>query len=153
MTIEDMLEQIWFAYPNDLCKGKKGGKKPALQALKKANLSEDEFKKVLLNIKAQSDADRKDPESYRWPFISTYINQARWDDWTPQEERKTSVKLCHCGQETMGSRFTTCIDHHKEEETPVLLELRQRYVDLGLKDKTPDECRQLYKKILERLAL
>ena len=134
MNKDEMFNKLWFAYPNDLCRSKKGGKTPAKKAFDKLNPSEKEFNRIMLNLEAQARADRKDPDSYRWPFVSTYLNQNRFDDWTPEEERKkVDLDQCsfdNCTHEVMGRRFKTCQTHHRFEESKN--EIRNQLKKIGL---------------------
>jgi len=143
MTEEEMLNTIWFNYPSDLCKNKRGGKPPALQAIKKRKFTEQTFNKFILDLKAHIRNDRKDPEAYRWPFVSTYINQHREQDVIETVDKPVQV-LSQCSQpgcknEVHGPRFKHCVYHLPQDQNdPVLIKLRQKYIDMGLKQR-PDE--------------
>ena len=48
-----------------------------------------------------------------WPMISTYVNQARWEDELESVDfagAKTALDTatCKCGEPTLGPRFKTC---------------------------------------------
>jgi|GEM_PF-3989891 len=155
MTEEEQFNKLWFQYPTDLCKNKRGGKQPAFQAFKKLKLDEDQYNTLLLNMAAQVRNDRKDPDAYRWPFVSTYLNQRRFDDVVNIVEKPTyTANKCSvngCNQDVHGSRFIHCIDHLPETNRILLNKMRQKYVDLGLvrdKDETKqqhlDRCRKVY---------
>lgn len=110
-NIEEAFDKIWWAYPNDLCKGKKGGKQPALQAFKKVCKSEKDFEHILLNINIQKISDKKNPDAYRWPFVSSYLNQRRFDDLIdPGQEKQIRIeKACViCGNPTHGHNYDKC---------------------------------------------
>ena len=118
MTIEEMFEKLWWSYPNDLCKGKKGGKQPALKALKKINPDEKEFKRIMLSLEAMKKADRKDKDAYRWAFVSSWLNQARYDDAMPEMRDEVhevkDEKICKidgCKQFVLGPNYTVCSVH------------------------------------------
>lgn len=146
MTIEEMFESLWVSYPSDLCRKKRGGKQPALSAFKKINPSEQEFNRIMQNMKAQIREDRKDKDAYRWPFVSSYLNQGRYDDYIEIKEKqiKTDIKKCSidsCNDEVHGSGFTKCAFHLGSNDE----RLRQSYVRTGLDMKSPtfvEDCRK-----------
>ena len=149
MTIEEMFEKIWWSYPNDLCKGKKGGKQPALKALKKINPDEKEFKRIMLSLEAMKKADRKDPDAYRWAFVSSWLNQARYDDAMPEMRdevhEKREEKECKeegCRESVLGTNYSVCARHipcrHDDR-------LRAAWLKTGLDRNSPDfgtKCRE-----------
>lgn len=116
-TVEEMFDALWFGYPTDLCRNKRGGKKPALTAFKKINPDSKEFYRMMENMKAQVRADRKSPDAYRWPFVSTYLNQARYDDVIASEServQKQDLKTCSvddCNNDVHGQMFSKCAFH------------------------------------------
>lgn len=117
MTIEQMFEQLWTQYPADLCKGKRGGRQPAFRAFKKINPDEKEFKRIMDNMKAMIRADRGDKDSYRWPFVSSYLNQARYDDFIiskSMEVESQPLRFCHingCKESVHGATYNCCSKH------------------------------------------
>lgn len=147
MTNDEMFKKLWFEYPNDLCNKRKGSKQTALKAMEKLKLDEAGFNKIMDNMRAQIRYDRKDPDAYRWPFLSTYLNQGRYDCDIPSmdtiKERQIGAKCLveGCNDEVHGPAFSTCGFHinNKDER------LRQAYIRTGLDRKSPDfveECRK-----------
>jgi len=157
MTEDEMFNKIWFAYPSDLCKNKRGGKQPALQAFKKLKLNQKDFDTLMLNMAAQVKNDRNDKDAYRWPFVSTYLNQRRFDDTVTIVEKPVyqSKECCQegCKDPVHGQSFKHCGLHlPRDNSDPILIKLRQKYKDLGLiqtKDETKQEhlarCKKVYK--------
>jgi len=147
MTLEDKFEKLWTQYPRDLCKGKRGGRQPAFKAFKKINPDDTEFERIMANMKAMIRADKSDPDAYRWPFVSSYLNQARYDDFiAPATERTArNLKTCcveGCRQDVHGSSFQHCSTHipnaHGEE-------IKQAWIRTGIDTKSPtltDDCRE-----------
>ena len=157
MTIEEMFEKLWWSYPNDLCKGKKGGKQPALKALKKINPDEKEFKRIMLSLEAMKKAVRKDPDAYRWAFVSSWLNQARYDDAMPDMQtveplKKTKLNICknngcsdtvHSNKEHLSSDFEYCAKHIPSPKWDK--RLRDAWKETGLDMNSPTlvaDCRE-----------
>lgn len=143
LTEQEMFDKLWFSYPTDLCKNKRGGKQPAFNAFKKLKVDEKEFNRIMLNLQAQIRNDRNDPDAYRWPFVSSYLNQKRFDDTVDIVEKPVYVgSTCEyqsCTNEVHGPKFKHCVYHlPTDQNDPVLSKLRQKYVDMGLKQR-PDE--------------
>lgn len=117
--LEEFFNKLWFKYPTDLCKGKKGGKTPAWNALKKINPDEQEQTRIMRNLEAQIRFDRQDPDAYRWPFLSSYLNQHRYDDEVAsvaELKQRTELKNCEkCGSCVHGEKYTLCTDHLYEK--------------------------------------
>ena len=144
-----MFEKLWISYPNDLCNKKRGGKQPALKAFKKINPDEAEFNRMMANMKAQVREDRKNPkDAYRWPFISSYLNQGRYDDYiesSTSKEKAKSLKTCAtngCDSDVHGSMYTKCAFHCGDTNEL----LSGAYRKLGLDIKSPDfvsQCRDI----------
>ena len=112
----DNFETLWTSYPSDLCKKKRGSKLLAKKAFDKINPDEQEFKRIMMSMRAQIKADRMDKDSYRWPFVSSYLNQARYDDYIePTKEIKSEeLKRCDhdgCLDRVIGSSFSVCSRH------------------------------------------
>ena len=146
MTIEDMFERFWVSYPSDLCKKKRGGKQPALKAFQKINPSEEEFNRMMANMKAQIRADRQDKDAYRWPFVSSYLNQGRYDDMIDPVETKyvQEIKTCSmdkCSNPVHGPGFLVCSTHVPNKHSELL---KSAWVRTGISTKDPDyreQCR------------
>ena len=160
---EKAFTALWFAYPTKLCNNKRGGKQPARRAFDKCCTSEDEFKRIIDNMKAQARNDLNDPEAYRWPYVSTYLNQRRYDDVIETVEKQAYVlNVCDhkdCDRETHGPKFKYCIHHlPTDNNDPVLVKLREHYVKMGLvrqKDESKQShlarCKAIYKEGLRRI--
>ena len=150
MTIEDMFTKLWFKYPTDLCRNKRGGKTPALQAFKKLNPDQDEFDRIMRNMDAQIRMDRKDKDAYRWPFVSTYLNQRRYDDviesvQTVEKRPETKCSVDNCNSPIHGSSFSVCSFHIPSIHD---LKLREGWKETGLCRKSPtlaQDCREYCK--------
>jgi len=126
MTKEEQIQvcewfeaQFWTTYPGDLTRNKhgkrdnKGGKTYAMECmLKVPNIEKpEEQKKIIGNLKAQIRYDRQDPDATRWPMVSSYVNRRRmYDEIESTAELKLSLekKLCKCGQETIGPKYSEC---------------------------------------------
>jgi len=156
-SIEEKFELFWFGYPTDLCKNKRGGKQPALKAFKKINPDQKEFYRMMENMKAQIRADRKDKDFYRWPFVSSYLNQARYDDVIASESvrmDKENLKTCSidkCHNDVHGSSFVYCADHIPNAHSDLLA---NAYRSLQLDIKSPDfidRCRSLCRQGLNNM--
>ena len=156
MNIEEMFDKIWWKYPNDLCKGKKGGKAPALKALKRINPDEQEFNRIMGNLDAQIRHDRQDKDAYRWPFLSSYLNQQRYDDEIPsstinrevQELGTCSVDGCSDFVHHVGGRF--CAFHIPSQHDE---RLRQAWTRTGLSIKDPDFAQKARDYCKERMKV
>lgn len=143
-SVEERFNAMWFGYPTDLCKGKRGGKANALKAFKKVNPDEKEFYRMMENMKAQIRADRKDKDAYRWPFVSTYINQARYDDVIESEQARVTEKLKECSVEgckddVHGQMFDKCAFHTNSTDKA----LSDAWKATGIDFKSPsfrDDC-------------
>ena len=147
MNIEEQFERLWVSYPADLCKGKRGGRQPAYKAFKKINPDEKEFNRIMANMKAMVKADRQDKDSYRWPFVSSYLNQARYDDFIlPAQERSTEeLTICcteNCNEKVHGRSFKYCSEHVPNAHSDLLAKAWTRQ---GIDFKSPtfvDDCRK-----------
>ena len=160
MNIEEMFDSFWFAYPTDLCRGKRGGKANALKAWKKINPDEKEFFRIMENMKAQIRHDRKDKDAYRWPFCSSYLNQSRFDDIIESETvriDREDLKTCcieDCKQDVHGSSFQYCAEHVPNAHSDLLT---KAFKATGLQYSSPDFvkdcqaiCRQGLTKIINK---
>ena len=148
---EEQLNQwfntFWTSYPADLCNGKRGGKVPGFKAFKKVATSEDEFNRILANMKAQIKADRSEKDPYRWPFVSSYLNRCRFDDYImPQSENKSpELKTCSvdgCNHDVHGPSFKFCAFHIPSAHSD---NIKQAFIRTGLDYKSPtfiDDCRR-----------
>jgi hypothetical protein len=146
--INAWFNTFWTSYPADLCKGKRGGKVPGLKAFKKVATSEDEFNRILANMKAQIKADRHEKDPYRWPFVSSYLNQCRFDDYIMpstgdierEELKKCSVESCN--NYVHGPSFKFCSFHIPSAHDD---NIKQAWTRTGLDYKSPtfiDDCRK-----------
>ena len=110
---------FWPTYPGDLTRNRngkrdnKGSKTYGMECiLKVPNISSrEEQKKIIGNLKAQIRYDRQDPDATRWPMVSSYVNRRRmYDEIESTAELKLSLerKLCKCGQETVGPKYSEC---------------------------------------------
>ena len=154
---DELFAKLWFTYPTQLCKGKRGGKQPARKAFDKVCTSEEEFNRIMLNMKAQIRNDLNDPDAYRWPFLSSYLNQRRFDDVIEINEKPVYVsEQCAergCNNEVHGPKFNHCIHHlPTDKNDPILIKLREHYVKMGLvrqKDESKQShlarCKAIYK--------
>lgn len=117
-----MLDKLWPAYPSDLTEGKKGSRGEALKCIIRKAPSDEELERILRNLEAQKKYDRALKESggfvYRWPFMSTYINQMRYDDeiqGAHSELKKQDLSKCEkCDREVHGPKFKFCTEHLAE---------------------------------------
>lgn len=145
--IEEMFEKLWTQYPADLCKGKRGGRQPAFKAFKKINPDETEFKRIMVNMKAMIRADRGDKDSYRWPFVSSYLNQARYDDFilpactTSSPEQLEVCSVDSCNKKVHGQSFKFCSFHIPNNFSD---KIKKAFEETGLDYTSPtftDDCR------------
>ena len=157
-TIEEKFAAIWFGYPTDLCGGKRGGKANALKAFKKINPDHSEFYRMMENMKAQIRHDRKDKDAYRWPFVSSYLNQARYDDVIESEaERMDRVELrtCsieNCNNDVHGMKFKYSADHIPNAHSDLLA---NAWKQTGLKygsDNFVNDCRLMCRQGLNKMV-
>jgi hypothetical protein len=146
---------FWTSYPADLCNGKRGGKVPGLKAFKKVATSEDEFNRILANMKAQIKADRSEKDPYRWPFVSSYLNQCRFDDYIMpvNDIERQELKTCKengCRQDVHGPSFDVCSEHvpnaHREY-------MKQAWIRIGIQNGSPDFVEQCRQQCRERMNL
>jgi len=145
--LEKMFEKLWTSYPADLCKGKRGGRQPAFRAFKKINPDEAEFNRIMGNMKAMIKADRSDKDPYRWPFVSSYLNQARYDDFIMPKNESSVQELTHCciekcSNKVHGASFKYCADHVPNAHSDLLA---QAWTRSGIDYKSPtfvDDCRK-----------
>ena len=153
MDIDEMFNKFWWAYPKDLSKGKKGGKVPALKAFKKINPDETEFNRIMGNMEAQIKADRGDSDSYRWPFVSSYLNQYRFDDEIMAVSTKIETAdlnecgVTGCNKEVHGYSFEYCSFHipAKQGGEKREGEIAKAWEATGLDANSPslvEECRK-----------
>ena len=158
MTIDEMFNAFWFAYPTDLSRNKRGGKQNALKAFKKINPDQKEFYRIMENMKAQVRHDRKDKDAYRWPFVSSYLNQARYDDVIGSEAERIDredLKTCcieNCNNDVHGSSFQYCADHVPNAHSDILA---QAWKKTGIKYGSTDfvnECRVACRQNMNKLT-
>lgn len=116
-SLEDWFNEFWSCYPTDLCDKKKGPKPPALRAATKIfkKDGEKELKRILDNMRALVKRDRFEKERggtvYRWPFVSTFLNQGYYDNEIESySEAPKSVSLCTCGEKAQGK----CLKCHEK---------------------------------------
>ena len=147
MTIDEMFNAFWFAYPTDLSRNKRGGKQNALKAFKKINPDQAEFYRMMENMKAQIRHDRKDADADRWPFVSSYLNQARYDDVIESEvdrKERVDLKTCcieDCRNDVHGSKYQYCADHIPNAHSDLLTAAwKQTGIKYGSNDFI-NECR------------
>ena len=146
MITMDNFETFWTSYPSDLCKKKRGSKQVARKSFDKINPDEAEFKRIMANMRAQIKADRMDKDAYRWPFVSSYLNQARYDDFIEptQREIRKDEKICKmdgCKQFVHGINYDVCPVHIPSRMDD---RLRAAWRATGLKRKSPtlaQDCR------------
>jgi len=155
MTTEDMFSKLWFAYPTDLCKNKRGGKQPAFQAFKKLKLDEDEFDRIMRNMAAQIRMDRQDKDAYRWPFVSTYLNQRRFDDVieSVQTVEKQESRICtvdSCNNPVHGNSYSVCSFHVPNNHDA---RLREAWLRTGINKSDPDYLDQCRAYVKERFKV
>ena len=153
-----MFAAIWFGYPTDLCGGKRGGKANALKAFKKINPDQAEFFRMMENMKAQVRHDRKDKDSYRWPFVSSYLNQSRFDDVIESEtvrmdrEELSTCCIDNCNNDVHGKSFKYCPEHVPNAHSDLLT---KAFKETGLKYSSPDfisECRAMCRQGLNKMV-
>ena len=159
--MNDNFEALWTSYPSDLCRKKRGSKLLAKKAFDKINPLEDEFKRIMGNMRAQIKADRMDKDSYRWPFVSSYLNQARYDDFImPSKEASTEeLTVCSvdsCNERVHGRSFKFCAFHIPSAHSEAI---KQAWIRTGIdyKSKTLTEdcrkhCRERMNVLLGRTA-
>ena len=157
-TIDQMFASLWFGYPTDLCRNKRGGKTNAARAFKKINPDQAEFYRMMENMKAQIRHDRKDPDADRWPFVSSYLNQKRFDDIIESEtERMDRVELrtcinTDCEQPVHGSKYKYCADHIPNAHSDLLA---TAWKQTGLKygsDNFVNDCRLMCRQGLNKMV-
>lgn len=157
-TVEEMFNSLWFAYPTDLSKNKRGGRPNALKAFKKINPDQKEFYRMMENMKAQVRHDRKDKDAYRWPFVSTYLNQARYDDLIESEAdriERVDLKTCcieNCNNDVHGQSFQYCAEHVPNAHSDLL---SKAFKETGLKYGSSDfvnECREIRNQWLGKMV-
>ena len=152
MTIDEMFDKLWTSYPSDLCRKKRGGRQPAIKAFKKINPSVEEFGRMMANMRAQIKEDRKEKEPYRWPFVSSYLNQGRYDDYIEptQTEIKQDVKKCThdgCFNDVVGNSFAFCSQHIPCQHD---IRLREAWKHTGINRNSPTLRADCMKYIKER---
>ena len=158
MEIEEMFNSFWLTYPSDLCSKRRGGKQNALKAFKKINPDQKEFYRMMENMKAQVRADRKTPDAYRWPFVSSYLNQGRYDDAIESMsdiKERVDLKTCcieNCKQDVHGPAYQYCSGHIPNAHSDLL---SIAWKATGLKYGSPDfvnECRNLCKQGMNKIV-
>ena len=157
-SIDETFDKFWFAFPTDLCRGKRGGKANALKAWKKINPDQAEFYRIMENMKAQIRHDRKDSDSYRWPFVSSYLNQARYDDVIESEvdrKERVDLKTCcieDCSNDVHGPAFKHCAEHVKNAHSDLLT---KAFKATGLQYSSPDfvkDCQAMCRQGLNKMV-
>jgi len=133
------FDEFWAKYP-----GKKVAKPKC--KLKYDKLSDDEHKKVMLAIQAQSRyraaAAKQNEFVAEWCNTQTFINQQRWYDEIESHaelKEKVAVKKCHCGNEL------PCEKHFYPANDLGRQMLIDRWETLG-KPKTQQECIEALRK-------
>ena len=149
MNIDEMFTALWLAYPTDLCLKKRGGRQNALKAFKKINPDQAEFYRMMENMKAQVRADRKNPDAYRWPFVSSYLNQARYDDAIESESERIQIETLNeccikdCTNDVHGKSYKYCAEHVPNAHSDLLSKAwKKTGIKYGSKDFV-NECKYL----------
>jgi len=141
MNSDDYFEQLWTRYPNDLCRGKKGAKKVARESWNKIfkdGFDPKEAERIIHLTKVGASHCRSDPKPDRWAFVSTYLNQGRYDDVLEYagkpETIKTEAKSCEvCGKPSHGAAYRYCTDCTYQFEVDTWKETRKQSLEkLGL---------------------
>ena len=86
--IHPMFDAFWQAYPKRIAKAK------AEEAFSKLNPDEELMKVMLAALKAWSETDQWTKESGQFvPNPTTWINQRRWEDELPQQDKPKERKI------------------------------------------------------------
>lgn len=152
------LFKLWPVYPTDLCgdvrkKGPKGQAKKAF--LKIPNIDMDEAERILTNLKEQVRYDRKQKDPARWPYMTTYLNQARYDDEitclnADPEAPVSEIQTCSeegCERECIGPRFNKCPEHWAKDHDPWIDMRKRKMEDLGLLPHTGETKTEYYERV------
>ena len=144
----EMFEKIWDIYPKDLCHNRKGSRPEALKALNK--YSDELQKRIYLDIIALRDYDRKQHKPDRWPYISTFLNQRRFERTidTVEEVKEVKIKYCKCGSiaDVKGVVCQKCVaaksDRYLQKRKNVLTNLLNLSPGQSRQDVI-DRCKEL----------
>lgn len=94
LNIESQFEILWRTYPEKIKGSKKMALKAFIKALKVADL--DEMLRAIESIKIQKFEEKANGLSVaRWPHLSTWLNQERFNDEVPtrSEIQKYALSL------------------------------------------------------------
>jgi len=157
-TVEEMFNSFWLTYPSDLCSKRRGGKQNALKAFKKINPDQKEFYRMMENMKAQVRADRKTPDAYRWPFVSSYLNQGRYDDAIESMsdiKERVDLKTCcieGCNNDVLGQSYQYCPDHIPNAHSDLLsIAWKATNIKYG-SENFIDQCRNMCKSGMKEIV-
>lgn len=144
------FEIFWQTYPADLSRKKKGSKQQALKSIEKINPDSNLRDTIITNLRELIRHDRLEEKAQgkvdRWPFVSTWLNQERWNmleditSYTSLNE-KIAARKCRCGNEI--NIVNMCWSCHDEKHPPdySLNKKAMRKNDLT---KKPEESRPEY---------
>lgn len=160
MTLEEMLNKLWWAYDSDLCHNKRGGRAVALRALSKRignPPDEQKFNLILEGTKAHVRYAKTQKEPDRFPFISTWLNQFRDQDQVPsmdfQAKEKVQLSECvidGCRNDVHGLHFDYCSAHIPSQHDELL---RQAWIRTGISKRDPDYLQQCRDYCKERMKI
>jgi len=147
--LENWFSIFWDTFPSDLCHRKKGSRKVAYQAIVKLNPDKELQSKILGNMRELIRYDRLQLKAGqkvdRWCFVSTWINQERWETLTDigsysDVHDKIAGRKCACGNEV--GHVNQCWKCYSEEHpNPYEEYLKAESKRIGMWKK-PDESLQ-----------
>ena len=152
--------KLWPKYPDKLCGGtrKKGPRGEALKSWLKIGADEAEMERIYRNLDAQVRFDEKATDPARWPYMTTYLNQRRYDDlidartYDDDVEHLGLTKECRvegCKRNTLGPRFTLCDEHYALEHDRYKQMRKDKMVELKLMPNTGEPKIDYYRRIKE----
>lgn len=104
--LTEWFDLLWETYPSDLCGSarNKGPRSLALKKVLKMKPGREERERILAGLRAQMLYDREAKshgrEPSRWPYLTTYLNQHRWEeeiDSHMEMRRRFNTKCVRCG--------------------------------------------------------
>ena len=157
MTIDDMFSKLWTAYPSDLAHKRRGSKPSAIRAFKKIAPDEQEFNRMMDNMRSQVRNDRKEKNPMRWPYVSSYLNGAMYDDYietvqTTEKREEAECNVVNCRNPVHGPMYKHCSTHVENAHSDLLAVAFRK---TGIKYGSPDfvnECRKACRISMNKLT-